>query len=83
MAAVANHRLAHHAFVYESPDEFVRSMAPFAREGIENEEAVFAATTTANIDALREELGDLVDQMELQNTTEWQIRPYERLQAFI
>jgi anti-sigma regulatory factor (Ser/Thr protein kinase) len=83
MAAVAEPRLAHHAFVYESPDEFVRSMAPFAREGIENEETVFAATTAANIDALREELGDLVEQMELQNTTEWQIRPYERLQAFI
>ncbi len=82
MATAAEHRLAHHAFVYESAEQFVATMAPFAREGVENGETVFAATTAANIAALREELGDLAERVEMQDTTEWQTRPYERLQAF-
>lgn len=82
MPTVSEHHLAHHAFVYESDNDFVASMAPFAREGVENGETVFVATTSTNLAALREELGDLGEQVELQDTTEWQIRPYERLQAF-
>jgi anti-sigma regulatory factor (Ser/Thr protein kinase) len=74
--------LLHQAFVYGSRDEFVATMAPFIREGLERDEAVFAATTRQNVDGLREELGRDADAAELQDTTEWKIRPYERLQAF-
>ena len=74
--------LAHRAFLYDSPDEFVAAMAPFARAGLEREDAVFAATREPNVAALREELGPDAGLVQLEDTTEWKTRPYERLQAF-
>ncbi len=74
--------LSHQAFLYGSPDDFVASMAPFARAGLERGDTVFAATRQPNVDALREELGSDADRMRLEDTGEWMTRPYERLQAF-
>ena len=36
--------LAHQAFLYDSPEDFVAAMAPFARSGLERGDVVFAAT---------------------------------------
>jgi anti-sigma regulatory factor (Ser/Thr protein kinase) len=74
--------LAHQAFLYGSPDEFVTAMAPFVRAGLERGDVVFAATKAPNLAALREELGEDADDVQLEDTTEWMVRPYERLQAF-
>ena len=57
-------------------------MAPFMREGLEQGDTVFAATTQRNLEALREELGDDAERMQLEDTTEWATQPYERLQRF-
>lgn len=74
--------LAHQAFLYGSPDEFVAAMAPFARAGLDRGDVVFAATKGPNLTALREELGEDANAVQLEDTTEWMVRPYERLQAF-
>jgi anti-sigma regulatory factor (Ser/Thr protein kinase) len=74
--------LRHHALLYDSPDDFVAAMAPFAREGLEGDNPVFVATAAANVVALREELGDDAERVDLNDTTEWQAHPYGRLQAF-
>lgn len=80
--AVGQSTLAHQAFVYGSPEEFVAAMAPVVRAGLERGDAVFAATREPNVAALREELGSDAGRVELEDTTEWKTRPYERLQAF-
>ncbi len=81
MAGGMDSSLQHQAFVYASRDDFISSMAPFARNGLARGDTVFAATTRANGDALREELGYAADRLVLHDTTEWRTRPYERLQA--
>ena len=74
--------LVHQALLYGSAHDFVAAMAPFVREGLERGDTVFAATTPRNIAALREELGADAARVELEDTTTWQTRPYDRLHAF-
>jgi anti-sigma regulatory factor (Ser/Thr protein kinase) len=74
--------LSHRAFIYGSPSDFVAGMAPFARDGLEQGDTVFAAAHRPNIEALREELGDDAAEVQLHDTAQWCVRPYERLQAF-
>lgn len=74
--------LAHQAFIYSSPEDFVASMAPFVREGLEHGDKVFAAARLPNVEALREELGGDAASVDLHDATEWCTRPYDRLQAF-
>jgi anti-sigma regulatory factor (Ser/Thr protein kinase) len=74
--------LVHQAFLYGSTEEFVAAMSPLVRDGLERGETVFAATKRLNIDALREELGSDGEEVDFQDTCEWQTRPYDRLQAF-
>ena len=57
--------LIHQALTYGSREEFVAAMGPFVRDGLEREEHVFTATKAANLDALREELGDDAQRIEL------------------
>ena len=75
--------LVHQAFIYASPEDFVAGMAPFVREGLERGDVVFAAAHRPNVEALREELGEDSEFVQLHDTTEWCVRPYERLQAFL
>jgi len=79
---MARGTLVHQALLYDSPGHFVETMSQFVRDGLERGETVFAATKPANIDALRQELGDEAGLLELQNTAEWCTHPYERLQTF-
>jgi anti-sigma regulatory factor (Ser/Thr protein kinase) len=74
--------LCHQALLYGSPEEFVRAMAPFVRDGLARGDRVFAATKPSNIEALREELGEDADRAEMHDTAGWETRPYGRLQAF-
>src|SRR5262245_28108700 len=75
--------LAHEAFLYDSTDEFVGTMAPFVRAGLERGDRVFAAAKGCGASALLEELGDDAGLVELHDATRWKTRPYERLQAFM
>lgn len=81
-AAVGSCTLNHQAFLYGSPDEFVRGMGPFAMAALERGDAVFAASKRPNVDALREHLGADAQSVQLEDTKEWMTRPFERLQAF-
>lgn len=74
--------LDHQALLYGSPGEFVSAMAPFARTGLERGDVVVAASKRPNIDALREELGMDSRAVQLEDTAEWMIRPFDRLHAF-
>jgi anti-sigma regulatory factor (Ser/Thr protein kinase) len=76
-------KLVHQAFIYASPEQFVAGMAPFVREGLERGDTVFAAAHRPNVEALREELGEDSELVQLHDTTEWCVQPYERLQAFL
>ena len=50
-------------------------MGPFVRDGLEREEQVFTATKGANLDALREELGDDAQRIDLIDTNDWVAAP--------
>lgn len=53
----------HDAFVYTDDNEFVRRAAPFLRDGLIAGEVVLAALPQARNALLREELGNLADQV--------------------
>ncbi len=74
--------LVHQAFLYGSRDAFVAELAPFVRAGLARGDVVFAAGKRPNVEALREELGDDAERVQLEDTTVWKTEPYERLQAF-
>lgn len=73
--------LVHRGFIYASTDDFVATLAPFAREGLERGDVVFATAGRVGVDALREELGDDARHVEMHDTEVWEPRPYDRLLA--
>ncbi len=73
--------LLHHALVYGSPSEFVTTVEPLLREGMERGDALFVATKRSNIDPLRAALGGDAALVELHDTDAWQTRPADRLVA--
>ncbi len=75
------HDFLHHALLYDSPDEVVGALGPFARAGVEQGDTVMLVARRDLIDAMREELGDAAAQVAMADTTRWQCRPYLRLRA--
>ena len=74
---------SHRALLYGSAGEFVAAAAPYVREGAEAGEAVIAVTTRTNIQALREELGDLAEQVDFDSSEDWYSRsPWRTLQLY-
>jgi anti-sigma regulatory factor (Ser/Thr protein kinase) len=67
--------LTHDAMFYGSDDEFVSALIPFARDGLERDEAVVAAVTPANIDLLRDALGPDASAVSFLDRDEWYQRP--------
>ncbi len=67
--------LEHDAMFYRSEDEFVRTLAPFLREGMHQGEAAVAVTTARNIGALRDELGAEAASVRFVDAEEWYLRP--------
>lgn len=83
MSATAHdHKLVHQAFEYSSREGFVAAMAPFMRDGLERGDRLFAATSGANIAALREELGDVAAAIDFRDADEWYRQPYRTLYAY-
>jgi anti-sigma regulatory factor (Ser/Thr protein kinase) len=67
--------LTHDAMFYGSAEEFVASLVPFAREGLEHDEAVVAAVTRANIALLTDALGADASAVSFIDRDEWYQRP--------
>lgn len=73
--------LAHPALVYAGIDEFLDTLVPFIREGLERDEPVFAAIGREEVDALGRELGRHSGAT-VADTRAWHPHPASRLRAF-
>jgi transcriptional regulator with XRE-family HTH domain len=67
--------LEHQVLLYETEQEFVDTVAPFLREGIERSEAVLVVTKSANIELLREQLGSEAGRVEFIDRDRWYTDP--------
>ena len=74
--------LEHSAFPYRSDDQFRSTMGPFLAEGIERSEALIAVTTAANIELLREHLGEDARSVEFVDASDLYSTPIAALQAY-
>ncbi|WP_225638799.1 sensor histidine kinase [Streptomyces solaniscabiei] len=74
--------LTHHGLVYGSSQEFLAATVPFCLEGLEQQDAVLAVTTPANIDLLREALGEESGQVKFIDADEWYRTPGRTLAAY-
>ncbi|MEU1372807.1 MEDS domain-containing protein [Streptomyces triculaminicus] len=73
----------HHACLYGSDAEFLAMAVPFVREGLAAGEPVLAATTPANIELLRDALGERAHALDTAETAYFGRRPVERVSAFL
>ncbi|MFD3679985.1 anti-sigma factor RsbA family regulatory protein [Streptomyces sp. NPDC058613] len=74
--------LIHQALVYGTDDAFLASTVPFCLAGLHADDAVLAVTTEANIDLLRQELGDAAGQVEFVPSDRWYRSPGRTLSAY-
>ena len=66
MTAAVSHQDAafvHEAFLYRAPDEFLRGMLEFIRDGVEAGEPVFVVLSAEKIERLRAALGEDADRV--------------------
>ncbi|WKU47214.1 MEDS domain-containing protein [Streptomyces sp. VNUA116] len=73
----------HHACLYGSDAEFLAMAVPFVRDGLAAGEPVLAATTPANIELLREALGESAHHLDTAETAHFGRRPVDRVAAFL
>jgi len=81
-AEPAEATLIHQGGVYRSDLEFLAMAMPFIEDGIAAGEAVLAATTAANLELLRDALGERADLMDYAETAYFGRRPPQRVAAF-
>jgi anti-sigma regulatory factor (Ser/Thr protein kinase) len=74
--------LRHDAFVYESDDVFAARMVPFLTDGLEAGDASVAVTTRANLDLLRNALGDAGEHVSFLDRDEWYSRPAKAIAGY-
>jgi transcriptional regulator with XRE-family HTH domain len=72
--------LNHQALLYETDQEFVDTVVPFLREGIECSDAVLIVTANARIELVREHLGS---EVEFVDSEGWLTSPSAALQGFV
>ncbi|MBE1535880.1 MEDS domain-containing protein [Actinomadura algeriensis] len=72
----------HQGCVYACDDEFLRMAVPFVVEGVERDEPVLVATTTANIALVRAALGRRANRVDFAETSGFGRRPQQRIAAF-
>ncbi|MEV5137641.1 sensor histidine kinase [Streptomyces syringium] len=73
----------HHACLYGSDEQFLATALPFVRDGLAAGEPVLAATTPANIELLRDALGERAHALDTAETAYFGRRPVERVFAFL
>ncbi|MGK5547941.1 anti-sigma factor RsbA family regulatory protein [Streptomyces sp. URMC 127] len=81
--AVGSAGFVHHACLYASDAEFLAMAVPFVRDGLAAGEPVLAATTPANIELLREALGESAHHLDTAETAYFGRRPVDRVSAFL
>jgi hypothetical protein len=74
--------LDHSAFPYRTDDEFQKTVGPFLAEGIERSEALLAVTTAANIELLRDHLGQDARHVEFVDASHFYSSPTASLAGF-
>jgi transcriptional regulator with XRE-family HTH domain len=74
--------LEHRVLRYGSDDEFVASVVPFLRQGIERSESVLAVSTRSGLKLIRDRLGDQVGRAELAEAEDWYSSPAEALERY-
>jgi transcriptional regulator with XRE-family HTH domain len=67
--------LEHRVLLYETDQEFVATVAPFLREGIERSEALLVVTARTRIELLREQLGADAERVEFVERESWYTDP--------
>lgn len=68
--------LVHDAFVFSDDGEYVASMAPFVREGVDRGETVVAVTLPSNLALLHDELGtDVTERVRAIDARNWYEHP--------
>jgi transcriptional regulator with XRE-family HTH domain len=75
--------LSHQALLYGSDSEFLDTAAPFLAEGIDRGEPALAVTTEANIELLRERLGDTARSVEFAERAAWYRTPGTALNGYL
>ena len=73
----------HEALMYRTEDDFVSVLRPFVLEGVESGEAVFAAGTPENLEALRSAIGAAADEVLFVDVRDWYIKPARTLGAYL
>ncbi|MFF3245245.1 anti-sigma factor RsbA family regulatory protein [Streptomyces sp. NPDC002870] len=73
----------HQACLYSDEEEFLATAVPFAEEGLTAGEPVLAVTTSANIQLLREALGELALALDTADTAHFGRRPVSRVAGFL
>jgi hypothetical protein len=73
--------LEHSAFPYRTDDQFRTTMGSFLAEGIERAESILAATTAANIELLRGQLGSDETKVQFVDVASFYTTPVAALEA--
>lgn len=76
---------AHTGLAYQTVEEFLASAVPYVKRGVTAGEAVIAATTQANINALRGALGPDAETVEFVRSNEWYespVRSFSKYQRY-
>jgi hypothetical protein len=68
-------RLRHDALLYASDREFVDTLVPFVRDGLDGDEPVITVTTPGNIGLLRRALGADASQVTFVDAADWYRHP--------
>lgn len=75
-------QLEHPALLYSNTEDFLDSMVPYVRDGLEQDEVVFVAARGDNLAALRAEIGERGGRAGWADTEEWHPHSATRLRAF-
>jgi transcriptional regulator with XRE-family HTH domain len=67
--------LQHQVLLYDTDPEFVDTVAPFLKEGIERSEALLVVTTSIRIELLRERLGADAERVDFVERESWYTDP--------
>ncbi|MEA2448144.1 MAG: hypothetical protein QOG63_76 [Thermoleophilaceae bacterium] len=82
IAAAPPELLEHRVLVYGSDDEYMASVTPFLREGIERSDALLVITTPPLMELIREEFGRDLRGAKLVLAADWYSGPLETLKRY-
>jgi transcriptional regulator with XRE-family HTH domain len=81
-AAAPPHLLEHRALVHRSTDEFLATVVPFVREGIDRSDAMLVVAAEPRLESVRESLDGDRKRVEFAGASEWYSSPVDALRRF-